>query len=127
MSLEENSHSMSSNKDRISIGMLIHRLFQTFCQVLFKSGVLNYWDFQSIKETQHSLAFTFRDSLDLLNIAYLKAAIFSLFPFNEQGDENGPLGVSVDAASSTTLEGSQKEGRTSRWFQNMWLSNVSSG
>ena len=97
---------MSSDKDRIGIGILIHGTFQAPRQVFLKSSILDNGDPQSIRISQHSLIPTFGYALDLFNIIDLKACGFAMLSFNQKGHKDGPLGMGMDAASRTTIEGS---------------------
>lgn len=115
---------MSSDKDSTGVGVLIHSLFQTSRQVLFKSCIFNDGDFESIMVPQHVLSLACRNTLDLLNVADLKATVLSLLPLHEQSHKDSPLGMRMNTAASTAVKRSQEKRCASGWFQFSWLADV---
>ncbi|KAF3389624.1 hypothetical protein F1880_004227 [Penicillium rolfsii] len=83
-------------------------MIKTTGQVLLKGSVLYDRDAESIIISQHALALATGNALDLLNSADLEASIGTFLTFNQQGHEDGPLGVSVDTAASAVLKGRQE-------------------
>lgn len=55
-------------------------------------------------------------ALDLLNLFDLEACVGAEIALDEQGDEDGPLRVRVDAAASAALEGCVEERGAGGWF-----------
>lgn len=115
---------MSPHKHRISVGVFFHCLFQASREVFLEGGILDDGDLEGIKETQHALALTPWDTLDLLNVANLEHTAGALLPFDQEGDQHGPLRVGVDAAASTLIKGGQEERRASRGLQIEGLANI---
>lgn len=102
------SHSVPPDKNRVCVRVLVHGCLQTTGEVLFEGGVFNNGNLQSIEEPEHALSFTAGNTLDLLNVADLETSIRALLPLHQQSDQNRPLRMSVDAAPSTMLKGSQE-------------------
>lgn len=109
--------SMPPYQHRIRIWILLHGLLQALGQVLLMRRVFNDRDPESIIVSKISLlASPLRNALDLLNLLNLEARVFADFTFYEEGDEDGPLRVCVNAAAGATLEGGVEEGGTGRGF-----------
>ena len=51
-------------------------------------------------------------ALDLFNLLNLEACVFSKVALDEEGDEDGPLRVGVDAAAGAAFKGGHEEGST---------------
>lgn len=97
---------MSADKHGICVGVFVHSSLQTTGQVLLEGSVLNDGDLQGIEEPKHTLALATGDTLDLLNVVDLEASIWATRLLHQQGHENSPLRVRVDATSSTLLKSS---------------------
>jgi hypothetical protein len=68
-------HSVSANKYGICVGVFVHGRLQATGEILLKGSVLDDRNLQSIKESEHTLALTTRNTFDLLNVVDLKASI----------------------------------------------------
>ena len=110
-------HSMSPYQHGIGIWILLHSFFQTTSQVLLECRVLDDWDLQGIKESQHYFPLSFRNPLDLLNVGDLKLCILAMHSLNQQSHENCPLGVGMYATSRTLIERCQEKRSTLRRLQ----------
>lgn len=108
---------MSPHEHRIGVGIFVHRCLQTFRQVLLVRGVLNDRNAQSIVIIQVAFALAAGDTLDLLDVANLEACVRAHLPFHQQGDQNRPLRVSVNAAAGALLKGREEQWGASGWFQ----------
>lgn len=78
-----NLHSVSADKYSICVGVLVHGCLQPTGEILLKGSVLNDGDLQSIEESEHTLALTTRNTLDLLNVVDLEASIGALLPLHQ--------------------------------------------
>lgn len=102
---------MTPHQDGIRIRILLHSSLKILRQVLLMRRVLNNRNTQRIMVSQvthlpHALAKTF----NLLNVVDLEDA--AALCLEEQGDEDGPVGVGVDAATGAAAgEGGEEEGR----------------
>jgi hypothetical protein len=119
-----NLHSVSADEYGIRVGVLVHGCLQAAGEILLEGGVLDDGDLQGIKESEHTLALTTRNTLDLLNVVDLKASIGALLPLHQQGDENSPLRVGMDAAASTLLKCSQEQRGTGRGVELEGLADI---
>lgn len=115
---------MPPDKNGICIRILLHSLLEARCQILFKRRILNDRYLQRIKEPQHAFSLASRYSLNLLNVANLKATLRSLLTLDKEGYEDRPLGMGMDAAPRTTVESSQEEGRAGGWFEFDWFADI---
>lgn len=102
---------MPPHKHRIRIGILLHRRLQTLRKILLVRRILDNRYPQPVKVAQVAdfispLGYTF-DLLDLLDFETGGGPGVAL---DEEGDEDGPLGVRVDAAAGAALEGCVEEG-----------------
>lgn len=102
------SHSMSPHKHCIGVGILLHSLFQTSSEVFLEGSILNDGDLEGVKETQHALALTTRDTLDLFNVANLELTVRALLALDQERYQHCPLRVCVDAAARAALKRSQE-------------------
>lgn len=118
------SHSVSPHEHRISIRVLVHRSLQTAGQVLFERSIIDDRDAQGIVVSKHTLALTLGDTLDLFDVVDLKASIGALFPLNQQGDQDSPLRVGMDAATRAMLKGSEEQRRASGWVEVERFANI---
>ena len=101
---------MPPNQNRIRIRIHLHGLFQTLPQILLMRRIFDNWDAQAIVVPQITLFTTaLGDTLDLLNLLDFETCRGAGVAFNEEGDEDGPLRVRVDAAAGAALEGSEEE------------------
>ena len=106
-------HTMPPHEHRIRIRVLLHRGLQVLCQILLMRRILNDRDPQRIMVPQISLLvhasskpFNLLEVVDLKDFAVLWHGLLQ-----EQGDEDGPLGVRVDAAACAAAgEGGEEEG-----------------
>lgn len=102
---------MAPHQNSIRIRVLLHSSLKILRQVLLMRRVLNNRNAQRIMIPQvthfpHALA----KALDLLNVVDLEDA--AALCLEEQGDEDGPVGVGVDAAAGAAAgEGGEEEGR----------------
>lgn len=115
---------MSSHQNRVGVRVLVHRLFQTFREILLKWSVLNNWNSECVVEAQHTLTPTTRNSLDLFNVANLEAAIRTLLALDQEGHQHGPLRVGVNGAESSTFKCRKEQGRAVRRLQCEGLADV---
>lgn len=115
---------MSPHEHRIGVGVLVHRCLQTFRQVLLVWGVLNDRDAQSVVVVQVALALATRNTLDLLDVAHLEACFRAHLPFNQQGDQDCPLRVSVNTTASTLLKGREEQRGAGGWLQCEGLADI---
>lgn len=90
-----------SDQHSISIGILLHRLLKILSQVLLMGSVLDDRNPESVVVSQVTLlSHTAAEALDLLDIVDLEDLVFArALGLKEESDEDGPLGVSVDAAA----------------------------
>lgn len=108
---------MSAHKHRVRVRVLLHGLLQILGQVLLVRRVLDDGDAQGVVVAQVArLLVSLAEALDLLNVVNLKdlgvAAGLGALLLEEQGDEDGPLGVRVDAAAGAAArEGGEEERR----------------
>ena len=73
--------------------------------------ILNNRNPQPLKVSQIThLPPPLRNPLDLLDLLDLEARLFAELFLDEEGDEDGPLRVRVDAAAGAALEGRVEEG-----------------
>lgn len=102
---------VAPHQDSIRVRVLLHRSLEILGQVLLMRRVLDNGNAQRIVVPQvahltHALAKTF----NLLNVVDLEDA--AALCLEEQGDEDGPVGVGVDAAAGAAAgEGGEEEGR----------------
>lgn len=95
---------MSSDQNRVGVGVPVHRLLQTSCEILLERSVLNNRDPEGVVEAQHTLTPAARDSLDLFNVADLEAAIGTLLTLDQQSHQHGPLRMGVNAAEGAAFK-----------------------
>jgi hypothetical protein len=111
---------MPLDQNRIAIRILLHRRLQTLPQILLVRRVLNDWYPQAIIVAQVTLlATTFGDAFDLLDLFDFKARVGTEVALDDEGHEDGPLRVRVDAAACAALEGGEEERGAGGWFENL--------
>jgi hypothetical protein len=102
---------MPPNQDSIRVRILLHSLLQTLPQILLVRRVLDNGYAQAIVVAKVALlAAALGDALDLLDLLDLEARGGAQVALHEEGDEDGPLRVRVDAAAGAAVEGGHEEG-----------------
>ena len=102
----DDSHAMSSYQNGIRVGVLFHCLLQASSQVFFESCVLNDRYAKGVMEAKHSwFVSTLRNAFDLFNVTDLEKCIFATLLLNEKSDEHGPLRMSMNATSGSSIKG----------------------
>jgi hypothetical protein len=67
------------------------------------------------------LATTLGYAFDLLDLFDFEACVVAEVAFDEESNENGPLGVRVYAAAGAAFEGGHEEGCAGRWFEDLMI------
>jgi hypothetical protein len=110
---------MSTNKNGVRVGVLVHGLLEVLGEVLLVGCVLDDGDAQGVvvAEVPGPLE-PAAETLDLLNVIDLEQAVLARgLPLQQQRHEHRPLRVRVDAAPCPALgEGGQEERRALRWL-----------
>jgi len=115
---------MSPNEYCISIGILLHSFLQPLGQILLERRILNDGNAQRIVKAQHPFAWAFGDAFDLLNITDLEARILSVQLLNQQGHQNGPLGMGMYGTQGATLKSCKEQWCAGRRLEIQGLSDV---
>lgn len=115
---------MPPHEDGTSVWVSFHCTFQTACEILFKWRILNDRYLKGVMKPEHSLTWTLRDSLDLLDVANLKARLPAMKLLNQQCHKNCPLRMGVNATVGSSFKCCQEQWRTCRWFQIKRLADV---
>lgn len=108
---------MPADQDGVGIGVLLHGGLKVLGEVLLVGGVFDDGDPQSVVVAQVSgLGHAPAEALDLLDVVDLKDLVpAGALGLEQQGDEDGPLRVRVDAAAGVAAgEGCQEERRALR-------------
>lgn len=102
---------VAPHQDGIRVRVLVHGGLEELGQVLLMRRVLDDGDAQGIMVAQVAdLAQALAKALDLLNVVDLEDA--AALGLEEEGDEDGPVRVGVDAAAGAAAgEGGEEEGR----------------
>ena len=122
--LAPNVHAVPLDQHRARLRPLPDRSLQTILQVLLVRGVLDNRDLHRVEVAQisqfppalgdfHAARSAAGDSLDLLDLVHREHVLVGalLAGFTEEGDENRPLRVCVDAAAGVARgEGCEEEG-----------------
>lgn len=124
---------MATNQHCVCIRVLVHGLFEELGKILLVGRILNDWNAKRVVVAKIARLFkAFAKALDLLNV--VDAEFTRIFcpagtaaSLEDQGHEDGPLTVRVNAATGTTLgEGGQEQRRALRRLVARWAAEVDS-
>ena len=88
---------MPSDEYGVRVRVFVHRLFETFSEILFEWRVLYDGDPQGIMKTQHSsFGSTAGNTLNLLNVADLETSALAMKFLDKKSGKDCPLAVSMD-------------------------------
>jgi hypothetical protein len=114
---------MSPNQDGVRIGILLHSRLQALPQILFVRRVIDDGYPQTVVVAEVALlSSAFRYAFDLLNFFNLEACVAAEIALDEEGHEDGPLRVRVNAAASAAFEGGEEERRAGGGLENLCTS-----
>jgi hypothetical protein len=118
------SHPMPLDQNRIAIRILLHRRLQTLPKILLVRRVLDNRYPQAIIVAQVALlAATFGDAFDLLDFFDFEARIRAEVALDDEGYEDGPLRVCVNAAACAAFEcGEEERGAGGRFKDLVYVS-----
>lgn len=100
------------NEHGKGIRVLLHGLLEILCEVLLVGGILDDGNAQGVMVPEvPDLAVTSTEALDLLNVVDLEDLVVARpLGLEQEGDEDGPLGVRMDAAGGAAAgEGGEEE------------------
>lgn len=103
---------MPTDKDGVGIGVARHCLLKILCQILLMGSVLDDGYAQGVVEAKISrFGHAATEALDLLDVVNLEDLVpTGAVGLKQEADENGRLGVGMDAAAClSAAEGGQEE------------------
>lgn len=118
---------MSTDQHSIGIRVLFHGSLEELGEVLLMRRVFNDGDAQGVVVAEVArLLEALAEALDLLNVVNLKhLGVAALLLLEEQGDEDGPLRVRVDAAAGVAArKGGEEERRALAGLVAGWRAQV---
>lgn len=119
-------NSMSADKHGIGFRVFLHGHLQELGQILLMGRILDNRDSQRIMVPKVArLLVSLSEALDLLDVVDFENR--GTLALEEEGDENSPLGVGVDAATGVALgEGGEEEWGALGGFVDRWGAEVDS-